>query len=83
MQTELQGRFGDGFLGMRTAGHQSIGADSADLFSSSSDPVFFFHHAMLDRVYWTWQALHSCQSRAISGTPTNGQPPAQRRRAGH
>ncbi|KAK8004253.1 hypothetical protein PG989_003972 [Apiospora arundinis] len=74
-QTELQGRFGEGFLGMHTAGHQSIGADSADLFSSINDPVFFLHHAMLDRVYWMWQALHSCQSRAISGTRTMGNSP--------
>jgi tyrosinase len=22
------------------------------------DPVFFLHHAQLDRLWWTWQALH-------------------------
>ncbi|KAK8038335.1 Tyrosinase-like protein orsC [Apiospora phragmitis] len=74
-QTELQGRFGDGFLGMHTEGHQSLGADAADLFSSINDPVLFLHHAMLDRVDWMWQALHSCQSRAIAGTRTMGKSP--------
>jgi hypothetical protein len=28
-----------------------------DVNSSPNDPVFFMHHAMLDRVWWIWQAL--------------------------
>jgi tyrosinase len=53
-QNELQGRFSDGFLGTHTAGHVKVGGDAADFFSSTNDPVFFLHHAMLDRVWWMW-----------------------------
>ncbi|KAJ4364847.1 hypothetical protein N0V95_000596 [Ascochyta clinopodiicola] len=69
-QDELQGRFPDGFLGLHAAGHFSIGGDGGDLFSSPNDPVFWMHHAMLDRVWWMWQALHLNQAKTISGTIT-------------
>lgn len=69
-QNELQGRFPQGFLGLHAAGHFSIGGDAGDLFSSPVDPVFFLHHAMLDRVWWIWQALHLSQAETIAGTIT-------------
>ncbi|KAF2999498.1 hypothetical protein E8E13_008840 [Curvularia kusanoi] len=69
-QNELQGRFDDGFLGLHAAGHFSIGGDAGDFFSSPNDPVFFMHHAMLDRVWWLWQALHLNQAKTIAGTVT-------------
>ncbi|KAF9699242.1 hypothetical protein EKO04_002830 [Ascochyta lentis] len=77
-QDELQGRFKDGFLGLHAAGHFSIGGDAGDIFSSPVDPVFFLHHAMLDRVYWIWQALHPEQANAVAGTITlNNNPPSR------
>jgi tyrosinase len=69
-QDELQGRFPDGFLGLHAAGHFAIGGDGGDLFSSPNDPVFWMHHAMLDRVWWMWQALHLNQAKSIAGTIT-------------
>ncbi|CAH0043243.1 unnamed protein product [Clonostachys rhizophaga] len=69
-QNELQGRFGDQFLGMHAAGHFTMGGDSADLFSSPNDPIFFLHHAMVDRLYWLWQALHPRVAKDIFGTIT-------------
>ncbi|KAI0905943.1 hypothetical protein F4823DRAFT_110886 [Ustulina deusta] len=69
-QNELQGRFTDGFLGLHTAGHGVTGGISGDLFGSPVDPVFFLHHAMLDRVYWIWQALHPFQANTVAGTLT-------------
>jgi tyrosinase len=50
-QNEPQGRFDQGFLGLHAAGHFSIGVDAGDFFSSPNDPIFFIHHAMLDRVW--------------------------------
>lgn len=44
-QNELQGRFGDGFLGIHTTGHVSVGGDASSIFSSVVDPSFFLHHA--------------------------------------
>src|SRR4051794_30864747 len=69
-QDELQGRFPDGFLGMHAAGHFAIGGDAGDVFSSPTDPAFFLHHAMIDRVWWLWQALHLNQAKSIAGTIT-------------
>jgi tyrosinase len=28
-----------------------------NLFSSLTDPIFWLHHANMDRVWWSWQAL--------------------------
>lgn len=69
-QNELQGRFSDGFLGMHAAGHYVMGGDASDFFSSPNDPVFFMHHAMLDRVWWIWQALHPELAKTVAGTLT-------------
>lgn len=44
-QSELQGRFTDGFLGIHTTGHVSVGGDASSIFSSVVDPTFFLHHA--------------------------------------
>jgi tyrosinase len=69
-QNELQGRFGDKFLGMHATGHFAIGGEAGDFYSSTNDPVFFMHHAMLDRVWWIWQALHLNQAKTVAGTHT-------------
>ncbi|KAI4948928.1 hypothetical protein J4E91_005390 [Alternaria rosae] len=77
-QDELQGRFPDGFLGMHGAGHFAIGGDGGDVFSSPNDPAFFLHHAMVDRVWWIWQALHLDQAKSVAGTITIfNQPPSR------
>lgn len=70
MQDEFQGRFSQGFLGLHAAGHFSIGGDAGDLFSSPVDPAFWLHHAMVDRTWWLWQALHPNQAQTIAGTIT-------------
>lgn len=69
-QNELQGRFGDLFLGMHASGHMAVGGEASDLFSSINDPSFWFHHSMVDYVYWIWQALHLDQAETIAGTIT-------------
>ncbi|KAJ0275979.1 hypothetical protein CBS470a_011029 [Colletotrichum nupharicola] len=69
-QDELQGRFGDGFLGTHTSGHMIVNGEASDLYSSTNDPTFFLHHAMVDRVYWLWQALHLTEAFNIAGTIT-------------
>jgi tyrosinase len=30
----------------------------ADEFSSVNDPLFFMHHANIDRLWWMWQEKH-------------------------
>ena len=69
-QNELQGRFADGFLGLHAGAHFVLGGDADDLFASPVDPVFFLHHAMVDRVWWLWQALHYQKAFTVGGTIT-------------
>lgn len=41
-----------------TGGHSSIGGTGGvmtDLINSPGDPLFFLHHANLDRIWWQWQ----------------------------
>ncbi|KAK3301769.1 uncharacterized protein B0T15DRAFT_563343 [Chaetomium strumarium] len=41
---------------IHNAGHFTIGGDpGGDFYCSPGDPVFYFHHGMLDRVWWIWQ----------------------------
>lgn len=42
--------------GIHTSGHYIAGGDpGGDPFTSPGDPIFYFHHAMLDRLWWIWQ----------------------------
>ncbi|OLN81434.1 Tyrosinase 12 [Colletotrichum chlorophyti] len=55
-QWEMQG--GSTGLGIHGGGHYSFGGDPArDFFTSPGDPVFYLHHAQIDRVWWMWQML--------------------------
>jgi tyrosinase len=80
LTTTMQGDFPNGFLGVHTGGHFTIGGDpGGDLFVSPGDPAFFLHHAMIDRVYWTWQN-QDLENRlyALGGTLTlNNVPPSR------
>ncbi|KAF2185557.1 Di-copper centre-containing protein [Zopfia rhizophila CBS 207.26] len=42
--------------GVHLGGHYTIGGDpGGDFFSSPGDPLFWFHHGMIDRIWWIWQ----------------------------
>jgi tyrosinase len=76
----MQGDFPNGFLGVHTGGHFTVGGDpGGDLFVSPGDPYFFFHHAMIDRTYWNWQNLDLAKRQfALAGTITlNNMPPSR------
>ncbi|KAI4616681.1 hypothetical protein J4E80_005956 [Alternaria sp. BMP 0032] len=75
---EIQGRYPDGFLGLHTSGHYTMGGDGTDLYSSVNDPVFWLHHAMLDRIYWIWQTLHPREANEVTGTLTLSNKPPTR-----
>lgn len=78
--TTMQGDFAAGYLGVHAAGHFTIGGDpGGDLFASPGDPMFFLHHAMIDRTWWTWQNMDLQQRLyAIGATITlNNSPPSR------
>ena len=42
--------------GIHGGGHFTVGGDpGGDVYVSPGDPIFFLHHAQLDRVWWIWQ----------------------------
>ncbi|KAI0911015.1 hypothetical protein F4823DRAFT_561369 [Ustulina deusta] len=42
--------------GIHTAGHYIAAVDpGGDPFTSPGDPLFYFHHTSLDRLWWIWQ----------------------------
>ena len=54
---------------MHPSAHSAIGADLFDLFSSPSDPAFFFLHSQLDRLWTIWQAQDpATRTYALDGT---------------
>ena len=80
-QDNINGDFAAGNLGIHSAGHYTIGGDpGADFSASPGDPVFYLHHAMVDRTYWIHQTLRLPQSLTdLDGTNTifNNPPSAE------
>lgn len=42
--------------GPHAAGHFGVGGMMADQYASPSDPIFWLHHGMIDRVWTMWQS---------------------------
>lgn len=59
-------------LRVHLAGHYTVGGDAgSDFFNSPRDPTFWFHHAMIDRVWWIRQNQDlEGRERALAGTVT-------------
>ncbi|KAI4669253.1 uncharacterized protein J4E92_001013 [Alternaria infectoria] len=70
--------FSNNFMGVHTAGHFTVGGDpGSDFFTSPGDPYFYFHHAQIDRVWWSWQNVNPAErTNAIYGTIALGDPTA-------
>jgi tyrosinase len=42
--------------GLHSGGHRAVGGEMVDPWSSPSEPLFYLHHANMDRVWARWQA---------------------------
>lgn len=38
--------------------HTSIGGLMGDPLTAANDPIFWLHHANIDRIWWLWQQIH-------------------------
>ncbi|WP_437592471.1 tyrosinase family protein [Sorangium sp. So ce1000] len=48
-----------GSMGLVSGSNGDMGENN----TSSFDPIFFFHHCNIDRVFWLWQKLHGQTTR--------------------
>lgn len=78
-QALMQGYLGDNKLGVHGGGHWLGGGPSQleDFHSSPNDPVFYIHHAMIDRLWTVWQYMdRETRQNQIYGTSTLNNSPA-------
>jgi tyrosinase len=57
-------------IGVHGAGHLTAGGMMGDLFSSPADPVFYLHHAQVDRMWSIWQSLRPERQNQLQGPTT-------------
>ncbi|PBP24581.1 hypothetical protein BUE80_DR004392 [Diplocarpon rosae] len=60
--------------GPHAYGHNGIGAVMSDVLSSVSDPIFFMHHAFIDRVFRVWQNRDPARTTTINGFDAQSNP---------
>lgn len=71
-ETMMQGREDYPELGVHGGGHYATGGDPGrDFYVSPGDPIFWSHHANIDRVWWMWQMLDP-EERASTVVSDNG-----------
>lgn len=60
------------FFGLHTAGHFAWGGDpGGDVANSPNDPMFWLHHAQVDRTWWIWQNQRPlARALLVAGTRT-------------
>lgn len=60
--------------GAHAWGHNGIGAVMQDTYASPGDPLFWLHHAFIDRNYRIWQNGDASRITYIDGTDRVGNP---------
>lgn len=56
---------------LKLSSHEGVGRDMRDTFSSPGDPIFYLHHAQLDRLWTMWQNQNLTDRQyGLSGTGT-------------
>ncbi|KAJ7100707.1 tyrosinase [Mycena belliarum] len=56
-RVELEGAPVTTGMRLHDGGHNAIGGEMGDRFSSPGDPIFYLHHAFLDKLWWQWAGL--------------------------
>ncbi|KAK0617462.1 hypothetical protein B0T14DRAFT_484352 [Immersiella caudata] len=61
------------------SGHGAIGGKLLDAVASPGDPLFYLHHAWLDKLWWEWQELNLgvrlTEIGGVNVSPPRGTPP--------
>ncbi|KAK3689474.1 hypothetical protein B0T22DRAFT_480684 [Podospora appendiculata] len=57
--------------GVHGNGHFQMGTVALDVYTSPNDPIFWLHHAQVDRLWAIWQNLAPNRTYQVWGTGTN------------
>lgn len=58
-----------------TAGHFGVGGEMGNAVSSPGEPLFYLHHAFIDKIWWDWQKKDlDTRLREIAGFTTQKKP---------
>ncbi|KAK3291535.1 uncharacterized protein B0H64DRAFT_420332 [Chaetomium fimeti] len=62
--------------GVHASGHWQVGLNALDVYASPSDPVFWLHHAQVDRLWTIWQGQDlAARTYLVWGTGTAANDP--------
>ncbi|KAJ7489295.1 hypothetical protein FB451DRAFT_686309 [Mycena latifolia] len=70
-RVELEGAPVTSSMRLHDAGHNVVGGEMADSYSSPGDPIFYLHHAFLDKLWSQWVGMNfSSRLEDMSGRST-------------
>lgn len=59
--------FAAGLEGIHNSGHVWVGGSMGSIPTAPADPVFWMHHAEIDRIWAVWQGSHPGQNPPLAG----------------
>jgi len=67
MQAATYTDFATGLENIHNGVHDWVGGTMSDLLTAPADPIFWMHHANVDRLWWEWQQRHKGQNPDVQG----------------
>jgi len=60
--------------GIHDSGHVWVGGSMGSIATAPADPVFWMHHAEIDRIWAAWQTTHPGQNPTLAGAAATMDP---------
>ena len=66
--------FAPALEGIHNSGHVWVGGSMGGIATAPCDPVFWMHHAEIDRLWWEWQTANPGQNPPLAGAAATMDP---------
>jgi tyrosinase len=66
--------FAPALEGIHNSGHVWVGGSMGGIATAPCDPVFWMHHAEIDRLWWEWQTANPGQNPPLAGAAATTDP---------